>query len=205
MLYIFTGVNRLPDDFVDSSKDLLPKWRLDQMMSYRYPSDRKLCAMAYLILVYALKQEGLFNDMPEFEYHTDGKPFLSNYPNIHFNLSHCQDAVVCSLSKEEVGVDVENVREYDDELARVVCNDDEYGRIISLSDLNLRAKSFTELWTKKESVMKWRGTGLNCDPREIFIGDTSSIQKKDFQISSIYYQTENLYVSVCKKTIAQEQ
>ena len=68
------------------------------MMSYHLQSDRKLCALAYLMVVYALKNEGLFNDLPNFGYHAEGKPFLSDYPDIYFRLSHCSGVVACLLS-----------------------------------------------------------------------------------------------------------
>ncbi|HBL77656.1 MAG TPA: hypothetical protein DD458_20690 [Prolixibacteraceae bacterium] len=199
MLYIFTGVNRLPDDFIDTCKCFLPKWRLDQMMSYRYPSDRKLSAVAYLLLVYALKNEGLFKDLPEFGYHSNGKPFLVNYPDSYFNISHCRDAVVCFLSDREVGVDIETVGEYDDELATAICNDEEYQWVTASSDLTQRARRFTMLWTQKESIVKWLGTGIDCDPREIKTGNLPYTQNLDFQLITDYHPVENFYISVCKR------
>ena len=201
MLYLFTGVSQLPDDFIDTCKWFLPKWRLDRMMSYRYSSDRKLSASAYLILVYALKNEGLFHALPEFGYGPNGKPFLINNPGLHFNFSHCSNAVVCFLSDTEVGVDVERVCEYDDELAQAICNDDEYRMIVSTSGLEERALRFTELWTRKESVVKWRGTGIDRDPKEILMGHSAENQKEGLQIFSVYYPAENIYISVCNKNV----
>ncbi len=166
-------------------------------MQYRLISDRKLCAVAYVVLVHALKNEGLFHSLPEFGYGDGGKPFLENYPDIHFNFSHCRDVAVCCLSDEEVGVDVENVFAFDEELARAICNDDEYRWIGSFPEPGERAKNLTKLWTRKESVVKWRGTGLNCDPREILRNGFSDTPDDDFHISSFYNQSGNFYVSAC--------
>ena len=52
----------------------------------------------------------------------------------------------------------------------------------------LRAKNFTEVWTRKESVVKWLGTGLTCGPRKILPDDSQGIPDKSFQISSLYVQ-----------------
>ena len=41
------------------------------------------------------------------------------------------------------------------------------GEVTGSPDPEIRAKKFTELWTRKESVVKWLGTGLNCDLKEI--------------------------------------
>jgi len=200
MLYVFKGIDQLPDDFIGTCSCFLPKWRLDQMMVYRLPSDRKLCALAYLILVYALKKEGVFYALPEFGYRTEGKPFLSNYQDIYFNLSHCRNVVVCILSDREVGVDVETVFPYDDALAKAVCSDPEYLRVSWSSDPNIQAKNFTELWTRKESVVKWRGTGLNCDPREILQDNSPDIPGQGYQISSHYIKTGDFYISICRNS-----
>jgi len=199
MLYLFTGINQLPDDFIDTCSSFLPKWRFDQMMSFRYSADRKLSASAYLLLVYGLKNEGVFHALPEFCYSPEGKPFLTNYPSVYFNLSHCHDAVICCISDSEVGVDIETVGQYDDELSKAICNDEEYQWVTASSDMVQRAKRFTSLWTQKESIVKWRGTGIDCDPREIRTGTLPDIQNLDFQIVSVYYPVENFYISVCKR------
>jgi len=198
MLYVFAGINQLPDDFIRICSYFLPDWRRGQMMGYRFPSDRKLCATAYLMVVYALINEGLYKGLPEFGYRADGKPFLSNYPGIYFNLSHCQDVVVCALSGSEVGVDVEKVMDYDDELVRATCNDDEYRWVTVSPDPRIRAKRFTELWTQKESVVKWRGTGLNCDQKEILNFCLPGDLDVNLCTTSHYSCEGNYYISLTK-------
>jgi len=200
MLYVFTGIDQLHEDFVRDCSSFLPKWRLEQMMGYRIPSDRKLCAIAYLILVIALKKEGLFYALPEFGYRAEGKPFLLNYQDIYFTLSHCSNVAVCLLSDREVGVDVEKVFPYDDVLARSVCSDTEYLWVTRFSDPHTRAKNFTKLWTRKESVVKWRGTGFICDPREILKDNSPDLPDQGFLISSIYVQEGDFYISVCRNS-----
>jgi 4'-phosphopantetheinyl transferase len=198
MLYVFAGINQLPDDFIRICSYFLPDWRKGQMMGYRFPSDRKLCATAYLMVVYALINEGLYKGLPEFGYRACGKPFLSNYPGIYFNLSHCQDIVVCALSGSEVGVDVEKVSDYDDDLARAICNDDEYRQVTVSQDPEKRAKKFTELWTRKESIGKWHGTGLDCDPKEILNFCLPGDVDINPRTTSLYSCEGNYYISLTK-------
>lgn len=200
MLYLFTGADELPGDFISTCSCFLPKWRLDLMMSYRFASDRKLCALAYVVLVYALKNEGLFTTLPKFGYRADGKPFLTNYPGIHFNVSHSRDVVVCLLSDREVGVDVEKTGEYDDELARAVCNDREYRWVNGIPDPQIKAKNFTLLWTRKESLVKCFGTGLTTDLKELLNGQSPDHPRGDLQISSLYHPEGNFYISVCRNS-----
>lgn len=201
MLYLFSGIDLLPKEIIDTYSSFLPKWRLDKMQTYRFASDRKLCAIAYLMVVYALKKEGVFNTMPEFGYNVYGKPYLSNYADIYFNLSHCNEVVACILSDSEVGVDVEKVFKYDDDLARAICNGKEYQSIAGITDPDIKARKFTELWTMKESLVKWRGTGLDGDPREILPVGYPELPDESFQISSTYDEKGDFCISVCKTKI----
>lgn len=162
MIYIMTPADKLPDTFPGLCSTFLPPERTRQMMAYAGIRDRKLCAAAYVLLVYALKKEGLFTGMPVFEYGPSQKPFLANYPGIHFNISHCEGAVVCAVSSQPVGIDIEKVGEYDDRMARYICNEREYSWVTGVP--GMEALRFTEMWTRKESNVKCMGTGINDHP-----------------------------------------
>lgn len=200
MLYLFKEIGQLPDDFINTCSSFLPQWRLEKMMSYHFRVDRKLSALGYLLLVYGLKNEGLFHSLPEFGYNDGGKPYLTNYKGVFFNISHCRESVICCISDREVGVDIETVGEYDDELAEAICNKEEFQWVTASMDKDERARRFTALWTQKESIVKWRGTGIECDPREIETGNLSYKQNIDFQLITTYHPVENLYITVCKKS-----
>lgn len=88
---------------------------------------------------------------------SDNKP-LSN--DKYFNISHSKGVVVLALSPLEVGVDIEVIREYKDELARYISSEEEYGYITS-------EKNFFEIWTSKESLVKCLGTGIKQKVSEI--------------------------------------
>ncbi|MBQ8787043.1 MAG: 4'-phosphopantetheinyl transferase superfamily protein [Oscillospiraceae bacterium] len=87
-----------------------------------------------------------------------GKPFLPDYPNIHFNLSHCRGLLLCGFSDSEIGVDAEQIRPYNGRAAK---------RIFSDEELELVQKStvpdemFFRIWTLKEALGKNLGTGLS--------------------------------------------
>ncbi len=168
------------------------------MMSFRYSADRKLCAVAYLLLIYALKNENHFRELPEFGYQANGKPFLKNYPGLHFNLAHCHSAIACVLGEEEAGVDIEDVLEYDDDLARAVCNPEEYTWVNLPGDRSIKGNRLTELWTRKESVLKWMGSGLSKDPREIGCLAPTGIPDLGFQTHTLSFEKERIILSICK-------
>ena len=137
----------------------LPEFRRVKASSYRFARDRFLCAKAYLMLCDVLRDRFGIRELPLFGYGEHGKPFLAAYPDIHFNLSHCPKAVACVVAPYPVGIDVEEIQ-FDEEFARRVLNDREMRRVLGAASPSVE---FTSFWTKKESLLKKRGTGLTDD------------------------------------------
>ena len=111
-IYIVNGIDSFDETLIENCLSFFPQWRKDKMLNYRFLKGRIQCALAYLLLIHALREEGVFDEMPEFFYGEHQKPFLKNYPGWHFNLSHCKNAVCCVLSRREVGIDIEEIKEY---------------------------------------------------------------------------------------------
>ncbi len=110
---------------------------------------------AYELLSYGLKK---LYGISEYSVETGehGKPFLAEYPEIHFNLSHCKGLAVCGISGFPVGVDAEYVRGFD---KRVLKRFSEAERCFIL-DSDKCQENFFRIWTLKEAVGKYFGTGV---------------------------------------------
>lgn len=163
-IYYVTDIDVFDDKFVEECASFFPDWRKDKMLHYKHLKGRIQNGLAYLLLIKALQEEGVFYEMPEFFYNEHGKPFLKNYPDWYFSLSHCKTAVCCVLSKKEVGVDIEEIATYKENLANYVCNENE---LAMLCDSDKKADDFYELWTKKEAVFKMLGTGITKEIKNI--------------------------------------
>lgn len=136
------------------------EWRRDYALRYRQELDQRLCVAVYRLLQRALQTEYGINQHPRFIFNAYGKPFLEGFPDIHFSLSHCQEAVACAVSDRPVGIDVETIGDYSHEVASMVMSDNELCLIKSSSN---PAVTFTRLWTMKESLYKLQGGGLPDD------------------------------------------
>ena len=79
------------------------------------------------------------------------------HPDIHFNLSHCREAVACVVSRWPVGIDVESVSRYKEALVNYTMNDYEQAQIAAAERPDA---AFTRLWTMKEARMKLTGEGI---------------------------------------------
>lgn len=93
----------------------------------------------------------------EFTYTEYGKPYLLNYSDVHFNISHSGEYVVCCVSDKPVGVDIQKISEYNSDVAKRVCTEKELVQIENSLD---KASEFTKLWTQKEAVLKMHGIGI---------------------------------------------
>lgn len=153
----------------------LPAARQEKCLRYLKEESRRQCVAAWLLLRDALESQYGLKEAPEIAYMPDGKPYFPERPDIHFSLSHCSKAVACALGDRPVGVDVERIRTYDDEVAAYVLNDAELEHVRSADN---PALEFTKIWTQKESCLKLTGEGLTRDLKEIL-----TQYKVDFQIT----------------------
>lgn len=150
-------------DLTEALQQISPQ-RREQALQFRHELGRRQCVLSYLLLKRALHEVYDIDENPLFGYGEHGKPFLTNHPDIHFNISHCKDAVACAIDDSPVGIDIESVGRYKDELARYTMNDEEIAKIATAEDPEV---VFIELWTKKEAATKLVGTGITDNLKEI--------------------------------------
>lgn len=144
----------------------LPSWRRERVLAYKQESRQMESALAYIELSRALALRGLQDIKPHFEYNEHGKPYLSTYPNLHFSISHCSQAVGCILSEMPCGLDIERVRRASPSLISKTMNQGEVKQIYSSSHPEVE---FIRLWTRKEAVFKLLGTGITDDMQDILL------------------------------------
>ena len=93
-----------------------------------------------------------------------GKPVLvqeEHHFSLHFNLSHSRSLAMLALSAEtEVGIDVEDIRPMEPEVAEGHFSPSELKALSSLQG-NAWLKAFYLCWTRKEAIVKAEGVGLS--------------------------------------------
>ena len=89
------------------------------------------------------------------------KPYLKEHPDIFYNISHCTGLVVCAFSDRIIGVDVEEVRSFNENIIRKVLTEEEKAYLASFKDEPTKYEEmFYRFWTLKESRIKHSGLGL---------------------------------------------
>lgn len=184
MLYLNDDITHF--DF-EATLPLLSDQRREQALKFKHELGRKTCAAAYLLLCEALRKEYGITEKPVFGYGEHGKPYILGHPEIHFNFSHCREAVLCVVSDRPVGCDVESIREYKESLVRYTMNEAEIEQIEQSPD---PAETFIRFWTMKEAVMKLSGEGIRNDMKTVLKGteqiETVVNQEKKYVYSVVF-------------------
>ena len=94
-----------------------------------------------------------------FDYGPEGKPALPGGPL--FNLSHTGPYACLAVSADtQLGLDIEQEREIEDDVARRFFSPTEYAALSALPVTGWRA-GFYRCWTRKEALVKALGGGLS--------------------------------------------
>ena len=166
--------------------------RAEKAGRYRFPADRKRCVAGGLLLRCFLGDTKIFTD--EF-----GKPRAEN--GVCFNLSHSGDWVALVLGEDEVGCDIERIKQADAlRLGKIVFTENELRRI---SDSPDRLGVFYTLWTKKEALLKCMGKGFHRSAKTVDVSGRSFSED-----GSVYNLSTQLFadyaISVCTKNAKAE-
>lgn len=118
--------------------------------------DKLRCVTAGALLKNALGTEDFRIEKNEF-----GKPSVKGHKNFHYNLSHSGRYVVIAWGDSEVGVDVQqHDTSVDIQAVADRCFAPDEREYIGQS-----VQRFYEIWTGKESYLKYTGEGLRKDMR----------------------------------------
>ena len=122
------------------------------------------------------------------------KPTIPERPDFHFNLSHSGNWVVIAYGTSPVGVDVESYREDTniDRISRRFYTPEE--RAYCMEYPQLQYRRFYEVWTGKESFLKYLGTGLRKD-----LTSFSIFQPEDGVIFTHRVLSDGASLSLCCK------
>lgn len=152
----------------------LSAFRQRKIDSYRFQADKKLSMGAGLLLDRGLAAYGLREAEVRTAQKENGKPYLPDYPKIHYNLSHSGNMVLAVFAGTETGCDIELVQAANLKLAQRFFCPREYAYIAGLKE-ELQDYAFCRLWTLKESFLKVTGMGMKLplDSFEFELSETA--------------------------------
>ena len=190
MLYIFTGTESFTEIDLAGLWPLLSDQRAKKVDKYRYFKDRKLSALAYILLRYALIEEKGIDEKVEFEFGPYGKPFIKGMPELQFSLSHSAEGIVCGLANSPVGVDIADIDASNLDCMKSAMHPCEQHAIKNSND---KARTFARFWSMKESFFKYIGTGID--------GSIKSLDFSDYDENLFDYRLAKMQVVDSEKSV----
>lgn len=123
--------------------------RREQLLRLRREEQRQQALCAELVLRAALWMRCGWRSLPAVARTDRGKPYFPDWPEVCFNLSHTDGAVLAGVADCPVGVDIERIRPPGRHLLRRMGAD-------------LSPEAFFQTWVRREARAKCSGEGVRA-------------------------------------------
>lgn len=146
----------------------LDETRKQKVRQCKKEEDKKRSLLAGYLLQVGVKEQlekksGLQADATplslSYRYGENGKPYLRDYPNIHFSLSHSGEYVICAFSDHEIGADLQMHRKVREGTAERFFSPEDRALFYETKSVD-EAAAFCRIWAVKEAYMKLTGEGM---------------------------------------------
>lgn len=172
---------------------------------FRFEADRKRTLYGEVLARFMIaKKTGVTMKDIEFDKNPYGKPYVKDQNEIFYNISHSGKYVVCGLDTEDIGIDIEEIRDIDLDIAKRFFHAKEYEDIIS-REIREQVHSLYDFWTLKESYIKFLGVGLSKPLNSFyFMINGESVQLCSQEDHTVYFYRyllqDNYRLAVCVST-----
>jgi 4'-phosphopantetheinyl transferase len=186
-IYALDITTTITDKQYQYYKSCISNEKLKRINKYHYIEDAKRTLYGDIFIRHLITQNfRLSNDELIFSYNNFGKPFLLNYPNYHYNISHSGNWVVCATSYSSIGIDIEEIKPITLDMAKRFFSSHEY-KVLFQKSSNKQLDYFYKIWTLKECYIKYIGKGLSIPL------DSFSFKIANNNIGLIGIQSRNLF------------
>jgi len=193
----FAKISPVWENITDDLIKMVSSERQARLAKFRFDIDRKLSLYGELLVRYQIcKLLDLDNKGIMFTKNKSGKPYLQNYPEFHFNISHTRNAIAVAFSNSEIGIDIEKIKSPDFKIAKRFFTSSEQNYIFTQENSE---RAFYEIWTKKEAYIKYTGTGLSVSLKSFNVLDD-----KNTTMSYMVEIEDYILSSFCEKFIKEE-
>lgn len=197
MIYAQVNINNITNEEYEKWYSLMSDEKKLRIDKFRFDDDKKRSIAGEML---AKKSIAEYLTIPAedivFANGENHKPYAVNC-DIEFNISHCEDMVVCAVCDSPIGIDTERIRPISAKLLKKFFSQAEQTYVLGSpprsmdydTELNSKQqKRFFEIWTGKEAYLKYTGEGLVEDLANLQ-HDKSRITTilKDDYVISIYY------------------
>ncbi len=183
------------DEVFNKYYSTMSQYRKSKIDKLKRRSDKNLSLAVGIIMQAYLKEHNLCEQKISYSTKANGKPFFTDYGNMHFNASHSGNVAVCVFSDGEIGCDVQKLTTANKNIAKRYFTPQEYAFIFNGTNPD---EDFTRIWSIKEAFLKLEGTGLGGGLSGVDVlinNDTVKINSSDVGISE--YKFKDYYITIC--------
>lgn len=144
----------------------IPEKLRERVEKCRNDVDKRRRLAGFLLLLYGLKQvqsadtENAGQFSLTYCVREGGKPYLADYPEFHFNISHSGQFAVCAVSEREVGIDIQKQCVLHGDIAARFFTKAENTKLHACRTKEEQDVLFFRYWSAKEAYVKLTGEGL---------------------------------------------
>lgn len=172
-----------------------------RLSEFHFEEDMKRSLYGELLVRHlACQKLNIKNCQISFETNIYGKPSIKSFPHFYFNISHASKQVVCAIDNAPVGVDIEEIKPIGLDIAKRFFTENEY-TLITEEPEEQQTLKFYQIWTAKESYIKFIGTGLSTPLNSFSVYKT---QFNEYRITEnnkvrikMIFDIEGYVLSVC--------
>ena len=165
----YTHISKITNEEYNYYFSLMNKEKQQKVLAYKNIKDQmRTVAGEMLARRMISKYCNVVSEDIYFETGCYGKPNAKRL-NVEFNISHSEEMVVCAISDNPVGIDVEMIQPIGINILHKLCTDVDLEYILGINATGIHMPSkfdeqqlyrFYEVWTAKEAYFKCIGTGI---------------------------------------------
>lgn len=161
-LLYYTDINQsLSSSEYEQCIHLVSHERMYIIERFHFENDRKRTLYGEVLArCLFMKFLGVKNNNLIIERNAYGKPYFVGVDTLYHNISHSGRFVLCGISSEQIGVDIEEIKEPNMDIVQFFFTEQEYAAMLGLREDEVK-KMFYTYWTLKESYTKRIGMGLS--------------------------------------------
>lgn len=153
------------DEAFEAAMNYIPANLRARVEKCRNAVDKRRRLAGFLLLLHALEQAKIQpvkdrERQPAYDLREGGKPYLADYPDFHFNISHSGNLAVCAVFDREVGIDIQERRMLHGNIAARFFSETENAKLNTCETKEEQDVRFFRYWSAKEAYVKFTGEGL---------------------------------------------
>lgn len=190
-IYLVDIREKVPREVLETFECMLSERTKEKIKKFKFQEDYYRSLYGEILVRKIVSQQvGIRPEKINIDRNSFGKPYVKNLENIYFNISHAGDWVACVVSGSECGIDIERVGKVNLRIAERFFHKKEYAALINKTHEN-RIDYFFELWTLKESYIKYKGKGLYIPLNSFCITEKRGNYKAESETEEVVFTQYN--------------